>query len=266
MRTYADGQLPASAAALFTAGQDGNYPSDGNVGVALTLANTSASLTETVTITFQRQGGTARRIAHLVLLPNEAAVIDGLPMSMGDIILGVTSDATTVDYVLGASATGPLTISVFDSNGALRQVNGTTVTGAITATSLAVTAGMKSSGATGAGIGYATGAGGAVTQITSRATGVTLNTLTGAITTINTSLAALATATFTVTNSTVAVGDTVIVCIRSGQTNTNTTALVSAVAAGSFNISIVNGGGAAQSTAETGAIILNYAVIKAVSA
>lgn len=118
---------------------------------------------------------------------------------------------------------------------------------------------------TGGGIGYGTGAGGAVTQATNRTTGVTLSTLTGAITTNNASLAAEASADFVVTNTTVAVGDVVAVSIRSGSNGGGTMVSVSAVAAGSFTIRVHNGNVAAG-TAETGAIIINFAVIKAVSA
>lgn len=115
------------------------------------------------------------------------------------------------------------------------------------------------------GIGYSTGAGGAVTQQTNRTTGVTLNTITGAITTNNASLAAEGSADFIVTNSAVAVGDTVVVSIRSGSDGGGTIVSVSTVAAGSFTIRVHNGNVAAG-TAETGAIIINYAVIKATNA
>ena len=116
----------------------------------------------------------------------------------------------------------------------------------------------------GAKIGYSRG-GGDVTQITDRATGVTVNALSGRITTINTSLAAEASAVFVVTNSEVVIGDVVVVSIRSGAVALNTDVVVSAVAAGSFSLTVVNGN-VASGTAETGAIIINFAVIKAVSA
>ncbi len=116
-----------------------------------------------------------------------------------------------------------------------------------------------------AGIGYGTGAGAAVTQITSRATGVTCNGMSGKITTDNTSLAAEASAVFVVTNSSVEVGDVVVACIRSGSVALNTDVVVSAVAAGSFSLTVINNN-VASGTAETGAIIINFAVIKAVSA
>jgi hypothetical protein len=122
--------------------------------------------------------------------------------------------------------------------------------------------GLTCTGPTG-GLGYATGAGGAVTQITNRSTGVTLSKVTGAITTDTTSLAAGAAAEFTVTNTAVAVTDVVVVAIRSGATTTQTLVRVSTVAAGSFKIVVENNH---ASTAETGAIIINFAVIKGVAA
>lgn len=115
------------------------------------------------------------------------------------------------------------------------------------------------------GVGYATGAGGTVTQATNRTTGVTINKLTGTITTNNASLAAEAAAAFVVTNSTVAIGDVIILSQQSGAVGAMTTVEVVAVAAGSFTISVMNNNPAAG-TAETGAILINFAVIKAVSA
>jgi hypothetical protein len=114
------------------------------------------------------------------------------------------------------------------------------------------------------GIGYSTGAGAVVTQITNRSTGVTCNAICGAITTTTASLAAEGTASFGVSNSYVRSTDTVVVCQRSGSDGGGTIAYVSAVANGSFTISLYNGN-VASGTAETGAIILNFAVIKAVA-
>lgn len=111
------------------------------------------------------------------------------------------------------------------------------------------------------GIGYEVGQGGAVTQITNRATGVTVNALAGTIQTDTTSLAAEASAVFVVTNNKVEIGDVPVVAIRSGMVALNTRATVTAVAAGSFSITLVNGN-VASGTAETGAIIINFAIIK----
>ena len=123
---------------------------------------------------------------------------------------------------------------------------------------------IKSS-STSAGIGYATGAGSTVTQQTNRTTGVTINNICGTITTNNASLAAEATADFVVTNSAVAITDVVVVSIQSGSNGGGTIVTVAAVAAGSFTIRVHNGNVAAG-TAETGAILINFAVIKSVAA
>lgn len=115
-------------------------------------------------------------------------------------------------------------------------------------------------------LGYAagTGAGASVPQATNRTTGVTINALTGAITTNNTSLAAEAAAAFVVTNNKVAIGDVVLICQRSGAVGVMTDVVVIAVAAGSFTIAVMNGNVAAG-TAETGAIVINFIVLKGAS-
>ena len=128
--------------------------------------------------------------------------------------------------------------------------------GIATGTSLAVTGAINSSGT--AGIGYATGAGGTVTQATSRTTGVTLNKTTGSITLFSAAGSATA-ATFTVTNSTVAATDVIILNQKSGTDLYNL--MVTAVAAGSFNISFRTTGG---TTTETPTF--SFAVIKGVVA
>lgn len=114
------------------------------------------------------------------------------------------------------------------------------------------------------GTGYSVsgqGVGGAVTQATNRTTGVTLNTLSGVITTNNASLAAEAAAVFTVTNSQVGINDIPIVAIQSGSNGGNTKVTVNTVAAGSFIIQVANDN-AAAGTAETGAILINFAIVK----
>jgi hypothetical protein len=117
---------------------------------------------------------------------------------------------------------------------------------------------------TGQGIGYTTGAGRYVTQITNRATGVTINSLTGQITTDSTSLAAEASAEFIVTNSKVKLNDVVALSIQSGAIGVGTMATVSTVTNGSFTIRVHNGNVAAG-TAETGALIINFVVLKGAS-
>jgi len=112
------------------------------------------------------------------------------------------------------------------------------------------------------GLGYIVGAGLAVTQATNRSTGVTINAICGTITGNATSLAAAADAVFVVTNSACALRDVVILSHVSGSTANTSIFEISAVAAGSFSIRIKN---VSAATADTGAPILNFAIIKAVN-
>ena len=109
-----------------------------------------------------------------------------------------------------------------------------------------------------AGLGYGTGAGGSVPQLTSRTTGVTLSKPSGAITMFSAAGTATA-ATFTVTNTLVAATDTIILNQKSG-TNLYVL-LVTAVAAGSFNVTFYTTGGTA-----TDAPVINFSLIKGVTA
>lgn len=67
-------------------------------------------------------------------------------------------------------------------------------------------------------LGYSTGAGGTVTQITNKSTGVTLNKVTGLITMNAAALAADTTVSFTLTDSTIAANDMVLCAQESGGT------------------------------------------------
>lgn len=112
-----------------------------------------------------------------------------------------------------------------------------------------------------AGLGFVTGAGGVVTQATSKATGVTLNTQCGQITMNAAALAAATEVSFTLTNSFVAATDVLIVNVASGATAAAYNVQVDAVAAGSCQISL--GNMSAGSLSE--AVVLNFVVIKAVA-
>lgn len=112
----------------------------------------------------------------------------------------------------------------------------------------------------GAAIGYVSG--GAVTQATSKSTGVTLNTASGQITMNGAALADATNVNFTVTNSVVAATDVVIVNVASVGTAGAYVVQTTAVAAGSFGISVKNVSGGSLSQA----IVLNFAVIKAAAA
>lgn len=131
---------------------------------------------------------------------------------------------------------------------------------AITSGNIASSGGFTSSSAT-AGIGYATGAGGTVTQATSKTTGVTLNNITGRITLSNASLAAATIVSFTLTNSAIAATDLLVLNHVSGGTLGAYT-INAAAAAGSATIHVRNN--TAGALAE--AIVIGFAVIKAVTA
>jgi hypothetical protein len=117
-------------------------------------------------------------------------------------------------------------------------------------------------GSAGSAVGYSTGTGGTVTQATSKSTGVTLNKRCGQITMNNAALSAAAEVSFTFTNSTIAATDVVVTAISSGATAGAYNTHVDAIAAGSCRISITNFSAGPLSEA----IVLNFAVIKAVNA
>lgn len=112
------------------------------------------------------------------------------------------------------------------------------------------------------GVGYATGAGGTVTQATNKSTGVTLNTAVGEVVMNNANLTATTSVAFTLTNSVITANDVVVVCFKSVNTASSYTVMVDAVAAGSCSISLRNytAGGLAE------AIKIGFAVIKGVIA
>lgn len=117
---------------------------------------------------------------------------------------------------------------------------------------------------TGAGkLGYGTGTGGLVIQSTSKTTAVTINKTNGAIQMSASALAANSSATFTVNNSTVAATDVIILSLRSGSYLTAGTYRyqVDAVAAGQFQITVVNVSGVSLSEA----LGINFAVINVVN-
>lgn len=109
------------------------------------------------------------------------------------------------------------------------------------------------------GVGFTTGAGGAVTQGTSRTTGVTLSKYCGAITLFTAAGSATA-ASFTVTNTLVAATDVILLSVKSSTTNLYQ-AFVTAVGAGSFQITFFTTGGTTSDTP-----VFSFAVIKAVAA
>lgn len=165
--------------------------------------------------------------------------------SSNDTTLGISFNSSLDSWVLSAS---------YASTGAYKPISFATSDAErfrIDASGNALVTGVG-------GLGYGTGSGGAVTQATSRTTGVTLNKSNGAITLV--SAAGTTTwQTFTVTNSVVTATDTIIVNQKSG---TDLYMIhVTAVAAGSFNVTFATTGGTT-----TEQPVFNFAVIKAVTA
>lgn len=111
------------------------------------------------------------------------------------------------------------------------------------------------------GVGYSAGAGGVVTQATNKSTAVVLNKTTGAITMHNAALNAGISVSFTLTNSTIAATDTVIVNLKSGNTANSYNVSVDAVAAGSCVISLRNY--TAGNLSE--AVVISFVVVKGVT-
>ena len=131
------------------------------------------------------------------------------------------------------------------------DISGATTAAAVTGTNVLATTTL----------GYKVGSGGTVTQATSKTTAVTLNKINGEIVMDGAALADDATAAFTLTNSTIAATDVVIVNVASVGTVGAYQVTVGAVAAGSCSISVLNVSGGSLSQA----IKLNFAVIKAVA-
>ncbi len=151
----------------------------------------------------------------------------------------IVQPANTVDYLAGLV------------NAGLRASGGTAA---------AAFPGLVSSSSPSAGIGYAAGSQGtAVSQATDRTTGVTCSGMCGQITTQATSLAAQTSVSFIVTNTSVALHDVVIASIQSGPTGGKTIVNVTVTTAGSFTLNLFN---TDASVADTGAAVINFAIIK----
>jgi hypothetical protein len=175
----------------------------------------------------------------------------------------LNSDLDTIDSTL-KTVSDTATAAMPKAGGTFTgAVTGTTLTltGAFSGASAALTGAVSSSSAS-AGIGYATGAGSTVTQATSKTTGVTINALCGSITTHAASMLAGTTAAFTVTNSSVAAKDMVLVNHVSGGTPSAYSVTLQAIADGSFGVVLKNTTGGTLGEA----LVLRFLILKAVEA
>jgi hypothetical protein len=190
-------------------------------------------------------------VQAFLAVPSSANLRAAMTDETGTGSLVFATSPTLVTPILGTVTSGNISACTSTS-----MVLTTPVIGVATGTSLTATGKISSTGI--AGIGYSTGAGGTVVQGTNRTTGVTLDKTTGSITLFSAAGTTVAT-TFTVTNSTVAATDVIILNQKSGTDLYDL--MVTAVAAGSFNITFRTTGG---STTETP--VFNFAVIKGVTA
>lgn len=179
--------------------------------------------------------GAANTDAYLALYTRTASVLTEKMRiaSTGQVSIASTTDSTTT------------------ANGSIITAGGMAAIKNIRGGALIVSSGPTS------GVGYATGAGGTVTQITSRATGVTLSKVSGQIT-LFTAAGSATPATFVVTNTAVAATDTITINDVSGSTNVYW--WKATPAAGSFTVTFWTTGGTASDTP-----IINFTVMKGVT-
>ena len=114
-------------------------------------------------------------------------------------------------------------------------------------------------------IGYSSAAQGTVTQATDKSTGVTLNKSAGRITMNNAALSAGTAVSFILTNSSISINDTIIVCVSSNTTGSALgayTTYVSYLAAGSALITLRN---LTAATSYSEAVIINFSIIHGAS-
>ncbi|CAB4160542.1 hypothetical protein UFOVP773_2 [uncultured Caudovirales phage] len=179
--------------------------------------------------------------------------------ALGTVASGNISACTSTSMVMVTPVLGTPTSGNLSNCTSTGQVLTTPVIGAATGTSLSTT-GNQVISSTGKQ-GYATGAGGTVTQATSKATGVTLSKPTGQITLNAAALNLDTTVSFTLTNTVIEAGDILIMNHISGGT-AGSYLLNAQSAAGSASINVRNI--TAGSLSE--AIVIAFAVIKAVTA
>ncbi len=99
-KTLADGQLSATSATILSGDSVRNVSSG---RVTLTLANTVVAEQE-IFVKFQRDGGTARLIAHAVLEKYQVYIVKGIAMQPDDTLVGYAGSADVVDYLVAAAS------------------------------------------------------------------------------------------------------------------------------------------------------------------
>jgi hypothetical protein len=222
-------------------------------GTGLLVFNTSPTLVTPILGTVTSGNISACTSTSMVLVtpilgvPTSGTLTNctGLPIATG-----VSGLAANVATFLATPSSANLAAALTDETGTGANVFANTPTlvtpviGAATGTSLALTSFLATQGSIinngGSGkVGYAAGAGGAVTQLTSKSTGVTLSKQSGQITMDAAALAASTTVSFTLTNTIIQANDVLILNhVSAGTAGAYT--LNAQVSAGTASINVRN--------------------------
>ena len=209
------------------------------------------------------QAGTTKSISKTLLFTSPTMVTPVLgTVASGNISACTSTGMVLSTPVLSGPTLGTVTSGNISNCTSTSMVLTTPVIGAATGTSLSTTGNQVISG-TGKQ-GYATGAGGAVTQLTSKSTALvaaSIDKSCGQITMNNAALAASTTVTFTMPNTTIEAGDIIVMNHISGGTLGAYT-LNASCSAGTADISVRN----VTLGSLSEAVVLRFAVIKVVAA
>ena len=222
-------------------------------GTGLLVFNTSPTLVTPILGTVTSGNISACTSTSMVLVtpilgvPTSGTLTNctGLPVATG-----VSGLGASVATFLATPSSANLAAALTDETGTGANVFANTPTlvtpaiGAATGTSLTLTSfvstvgNISNNGGTGR-IGYATGAGGSVTQLTSKSTGVTLSKQSGQITMDGAALAASTTVSFTLTNTILQAND-VLFLSHAGTGTAGAYLLNAQVVGGSASINVRN--------------------------
>lgn len=243
---------------------EGQAPSSLNDSARALMADIAAeaqletvSGTDTYTVTYDIVPSAYSTKMRMCLLFTNANTSTTPTLNVNSLGAKTIVDCEGGALVAGSIAASSAHIGIYDgTNIRLLTVNATPTLGAVT-----YNGALLSSSATG-GVGYATGAGGTVTQATSKATGVTLNKTVGKITTHAANLNAATSVTFTFTNSSIAANDLLLLNIGGGASVGSYSIFAEGLGSGSRTIHLRN-----ESAGTLGeAVDIMFVVIKGVVA